>query len=295
VNVIPGDPATTLLGAFATDDSRRALEQALGLNQPLPVQYGKWLWRVVHLNFGVSYVRNVPVWPITMEAFKNTLILFPISFTLFVTFGLAAGIGSATRRGGFRDKALMTAALIGTSMPVFWLGLMLILVFAIELQWFPAGGMTTLGQETTFFGTLWHALLPATVAAAIPAGTFARVVRSAVAEMLESDFVLSLRARGLSDRVVLRHVLRNALPPIVAILGLQIGYLLGGQVFAEVVFNWPGIGYLLYNAILERDLPVIQAATLVVSVAFVVVNLIADIIYGIVNPRLTLFVEARDG
>lgn len=287
LNVIPGDPASTMLGAFATDEARATLRKALGLDKPVPLQYLIWLWNVLHLNFGRSFVQDQPVFPIAMGAFINTLVLFPISFAVFVISGLVGGILSAVHRGSWLDRLPMAVALVGTSMPVFWLGLLLIIVFSLKLHLLPAGGMSDLFGTSGPLDVLKHAVLPALVAAAIPAGTLARIVRSSVLETLNADFVHVLRAYGTPWSVILgRHVLRNAFPAILSMIGLQTGYLLGGQVFAEVVFAWPGIGYLLYQAILQRDLPVIQASVLLVTFAFVLVTLAVDLLYPVFDPRI---------
>jgi peptide/nickel transport system permease protein len=288
LNIIPGDPATTMLGAFASDQAREQLRQSLGLDKPIPLQYLFWLWRAMHLDFGVSYVRSQPVFPLTMSAFGNTLVLIPVSFSMFMLIGLVGGALSATHRGSAIDRFAMIGALVGTSMPVYWIGLMLIMIFALRLGWFPAGGMVNFFGNSGWGDILHHALLPGIVAAAVPGGTLARVVRSALLETMNQDFVWVLRAKGVPEQVILaKHIFKNAFPTILSMIGLQIGYLLGGQVFAEVVFSWPGIGQLIFDGILKRDIPLIQASVLVVSFSFVVINAIVDFLYGVVDPRIS--------
>ena len=287
INVIPGDPATTMLGGFATEQARETLRHALGLDRPLPVQYWYWVSRVIHLDFGLSYVRGVPVFPLVTQALVNTLILMPISFMVFVGGGVLGGTLAASRRGSWRDHLTTLAALIGTSMPVYWLGLVFIMVFALKLGWFPAGGMQDFFASSGWVDVLHHAVLPAVVAAAIPAGTLARTARASILETINADFVWMLRAKGVPERTIMgKHVLRNAFPPILSMIGLQTGYLLGGQVFAEAVFAWPGVGWLILQSILQRDLLVIQASVLVSACAFIVINLIVDLLYAAVDPRI---------
>jgi peptide/nickel transport system permease protein len=288
LNIIPGDPTTTMLGAFASEHAREDLRQSLGLDKPLPVQYLFWLWKMLHFDFGVSYVRSQPVFPLAMSAFENTLVLFPVTVLVFLFIGLVVGAISASYRGTSVDRMAMLAALVGTSMPVYWLGLMFILIFSLKLGWFPSGGMRGFFGNSGWVDVLQHAVLPAIVAAAVPGGTLARVVATALLETMKQDFVWVLRAAGIPERTILaKHVFRNALPTILSMIGLQIGYLLGGQVFAEVVFNWPGIGQLIFDAILKRDLPLIQASVLIVSFCFVATNAIVDVLYGAADPRIS--------
>jgi peptide/nickel transport system permease protein len=288
LKLVPGDPVTVMLGTFASEEARTELRARLGLDRPIYVQYFVWFSNVLRGDFGRSIFKSQPVFPLVVNAFLNTAIVASMSFVLFVVAGLAAGILAATSRFSYLDRIITTVALFGTSMPAFWLGLVMIMIFALYLNIFPAGGMRNLFVDNGTLDVLHHAILPAVVAAAVPSGILARMVRSSMLEILGQDFVRTLRAKGVPDRdIVRRHVLRNALPPILSIIGLQTGYLLGGELFSEVVFAWPGIGLFIYDSILKRDIPVIQGAVLVVSFFFVMINLLVDILYGFADPRIS--------
>lgn len=287
VHLAPGDEATTLLGPLATPLARDELRHHLGLDQPLPVQYGIWLWNSLHLDFGISINKHQPVATLIIEALKNTLILASASAVFSVVVGFGLGAVAATNQFKLADRVAMGLAVFLAATPSYWLGITLVVVFSIQLHLFPSGGMQNYIEPGGIPDLLWHLFLPVIAAGAVPAGIIARTVRSSLLEVSRLDFVLALRSSGLPERAILwGHVLRNALPPIVNMIGLQVGYLLSGVIFVEVVFSWPGIGRLVFEAIGDRDLPVVLGAVMVVSVTFVLINLIVDVIHITIDPRL---------
>lgn len=287
IHLIPGDPAAALLGPNSTDAARAALRHDLGLDQPWPVQYANWLWRVLHLDLGESIARQQPVSSIVWEAFQHTLLLAAMAALFANVTGLFLGIVAATRQFGLADRASMAIAALGTAIPSYWLGLILVSILALKVQLFPTGGMTSAIDGGSAGDILWHLMLPAIAAGAAAAGIVARTVRASVLEVLRLDFVQAMRARGLPERTILtRHILPNSLPAIVTVMGLQAGYLIGGVAFVEVVFSWPGIGNLLFLSIGQRDYPVILGVMLFVSVVFVLLNLAVDLIHAALDPRV---------
>ncbi len=287
IHLIPGDPAGALLGPTSSEAQRAALRHDLGLDQALPVQYAKWLWLVLHLDLGNSIARHQPVAAIVWDAFQHTLVLAAMAALLANVIGLFLGIIAATRQFAFADRSAMAIAAFATAVPSYWLGLILVVGLALKVQLFPTGGMISAIDGGSPGDVLWHLVLPAIAAGAAPAGIVARTVRASVLEVLRLDFVQALRARGLSERTILyRHILPNALPAILTVMGLQAGYLLGGVAFVEVVFSWPGIGNLLFLSIGQRDYPVILGVMLFVSVAFVVLNLAVDLMHAALDPRV---------
>ena len=287
IHLIPGDPTGALLGPTASNAARAALRTDLGLDQPLPVQYGKWLWHVLHLDLGTSIARRQPVASIVWEAFQHTLVLAAMAALLANVVGLFLGVIAATRQFGIADRSAMGVAALGTAVPSYWLGLILVVLLALKVQMFPTGGMTSAIDGGSPTDILWHLVLPAIAAGAAPAGIVARTVRASVLEVLRLDFVQALRARGLNESTILfRHILPNALPAILTVMGLQAGYLLGGVAFVEVVFSWPGIGNLLFLSIGQRDYPVILGVMLFVSFVFVLLNLAVDLMHAALDPRV---------
>ncbi|MBV9532244.1 MAG: ABC transporter permease [Bradyrhizobium sp.] len=289
IHIIPGDITSTLLGPMATENAKAMLRQALGLNQPLAVQYLKWLGTVLSGNLGTSIATSVPVSTLVFPRFLNTAILALASLLLSLLVGYSAGIFSAARAQSVFDRAAMTATLIFGSIPPYWLALVLVMVFALRLRWLPATGMTGIISDGGALDVLRHLVLPAIATAAAPAAIITRMVRASMIEVINQDYIRVLRAKGIPRRVILRrHVLRNALPPIATITGLQLGYLLGGALFTEVVFAWPGLGNQLYSSILARDTPVVQAAVLLIALMFVLVNLAVDILNAFLDPRIRI-------
>ena len=287
VHLAPGDEATTLLGPLATPQAREELRHHLGLDQPLPVQYAVWLWNTVHFDFGMSITKHQAVAALITEALKNTLILAGASAIFAVVVGFGLGVIAATNQFKLPDRIAMGFAVFLAATPSYWLGIALVIVFSIQLRVLPSGGMENYIEPGGFPDLLWHLVLPVIAAGAVPAGIIARTVRSSLLEIARLDFVVALRSSGLTESAILwRHILRNALPPIVNMVGLQVGYLLSGVIFVEVVFSWPGIGRLVFEAIGERDLPVVLGVVMLVSVTFVLINLLVDIVHLAIDPRL---------
>ena len=287
MKLIPGDVAQALLGLTARPQDVANLREALGLNEPIYVQYVKWLSHVLRGDLGISLQQRTEVLPFVLERFQNTLILTAASTVISLAIGLPAGIISATKQYSVYDRVSMLLALFANSMPAFWLGLMAILIFSLKLGWFPTGGMWPMIGDHTPQVLLRHLAMPAITLGAASAAITARITRSSMLEVIRQDYVRTARAKGLGERAVLtRHTLKNALLPILTVVSFQFGFLLGGAVLTETVFNWPGVGLALYNAISFRDYPMVQGGVLVVAVAFVLVNLITDLLYAVIDPRI---------
>lgn len=287
MHLAPGDVTTVLLGPQATEAAKTELRHALGLDQPLPLQYGRWLWRTLHGDFGISIATQLHVAALVLPRFVNTMLLTVASLFLAIVIGYGAGLFAALRARSIFDRFTMVLTLLAGSTPPFWLGLILVLLFAIRLRWLPVSGMTDMAGDGGVLDVLRHLVLPAVTTALGPAAIITRMVRSSIREALERPHVRVARAKGLSRGVLLRrHVILNALPPIVTITGLQLGYLIGGALLTEVVFAWPGLGSLLYNSITARDMPAVQATTLLIALAFVLVNIFVDLINVLLDPRL---------
>jgi len=278
--LIPGDPASIYVGENqATPQRIAAIRHALGFDRPLYVQYGSFLWKALHGNLGRSVQTNLPVTQEILDRLPNTFILAVAAMVLAVLFGVGLGLISGLRQNTWIDTLAMLVALTGISVPVFWLGILLIMLFAVRLQWFPAT------SEPGFRGLV----LPAVSLALLSTGTLARLVRSSVIEVLQQEFLQTARAKGLRERtVVLRHALANALIPVVTVIGLQFGDLLSGAVVTETVFARPGLGALVVNSIQNKDFPVVQGTILVLATTYVVVNLLVDLSYAVIDPRIRL-------
>ncbi len=277
IRLIPGDPARLVLGLQASEEEVQRLRVQLGLDQPLPVQYARFLARLFEGDLGRSVVTGEPVLREIAARLPATVQLAVTSTVVATLAGVAAGVVSATRQYSCWDYAVMTVALFGISLPVFWLGLMLMLLFSVHLRWLPAGG----------YGTPAHLVLPTVTLAAFSVAIIARMTRSSLLEVLHQDYVRTAWAKGLNSRaVVLRHALKNALIPVVTVIGLQFGGLLGGAILTETVFAWPGMGRLLVGAIVARDYPVVQGTVLVFAALFTLVNLAVDVLYAYVDPRI---------
>jgi peptide/nickel transport system permease protein len=277
VRLIPGDPARLLAGDFATDQVVDELRQRWRLNDPLPVQYVAYLGGVLRGDLGRSISTSTPVLPELLERFLRTLELAVAGIAVAALIGIVAGVVSAVNRSTLVDYAATALALTGISTPIFWSGLILILLFSVTLEWLPAGGT----------GTLRHLVLPAVSLGLFGAGVLARQTRSGLLEVLGQDFVRTARAKGLPERlVVVKHALKNALIPVVTVLGDQFGRLLGGAILTETVFSWPGMGRYLIESISQRDYPAVQGAILVFAAAVVVINLLVDLSYGALDPRV---------
>jgi dipeptide transport system permease protein len=310
IRLIPGDPIEIMVGERRLDAAAHAaLMQQLGLDQPLPAQYLRYVTQLLHGDLGKSLVTREPVAIEFQALFPATVELAAAALCIALVFGLSLGMAAALKRGSWLDQAVMAVATVGHSMPVFWWGLMLIMFFSVGLEWTPVSGRIGIeydvdavtgfmlvdsfladwrGQESgAFASALLHLALPALVLGTVPMATIARMTRSAMLDVLREDYMRTARAKGLGPaRVVLHHGLRNALIPVITVLGLQVGSLLGGAVLTETLFSWPGIGKWLIDAIARRDYPVVQAGILVSALIFIAVNLVVDLLYGVVNPRL---------
>ncbi len=284
---LPGDPATAILGSYATPENIARLNSELGLDKPLPQQYLIWLGNILHGDFGRSYSLNRPVLDVVLERFGATLILAGAAFLLCSVFGLLAGIVSAVRQFGWADRAITLVVLIGISIPAFWLGLMLILLFAVDLQWLPASGMYEIYGGGGLLDLLRHLAMPAITLSVVATGVIARLTRAAMLEVLRQDYIRTARAKGLRERrVIYRHAFKAALVSVIPVLGVQAGFVIGGAVYVETVFQWPGIGDMLVKAITTRDPLLVQGGVLVVAVSYLLFNLLADVFQAALDPRL---------
>jgi peptide/nickel transport system permease protein len=287
LHLSPGDPAEIMLGPQATKEDLERLRVELGLTEPLPVQYVRWLGHVAQGDLGRSLWMKRPVLGEVLVRFKATVILTSTALLLSTVGGIALGVASATRPNSALDRLSAVASLFGISMPVFWLGIVLMVVFALWLGWLPASGMYSPYGGGDLRDLLAHLALPAVTLAAASVTIVARLTRSTMLETLGQDYIRTARAKGVVERlVVLRHGLRNALIPIVTVVGVQAGYLLGGAVLTETVFAWPGVGTLMVQGILARDFPLVQGCVLVVALCFVLVNLAVDLVYVWLDPRI---------
>jgi peptide/nickel transport system permease protein len=285
--LIPGDAAQALLGSYATPENVERINRDLGLDQSLPVQYLAWLGNVLTGDFGQSFSLNRPVLDEVLERFSATLILAGAALVLASVLGLLAGIVSAVRQYGWADKLVTFAVLIGISLPSFWLGLLMILLFAVRWRVMPVSGMYAVYGGGGLLDLLWHLVLPAVTLAIVAAGVIARLTRSAMLEVLRQDFVRTARAKGLSERrVVFRHALKAAMVSVIPVIGIQAGFVLGGAVYIETVFQWPGIGRMLVDAIGTRDILLVQGGVLVVAASYVLFNLLADLLQRVLDPRI---------
>lgn len=286
LQLVPGDPAVTILGSGATASAVAELRSELGLDRALPIQFFDYLGGLLQGDLGRSLTVNAPVTDIMVPRFVNTLILTGAALLLCIMIAVPLGVIAAHKQYSLFDRMSMVISMAGASVPVYWFGLLLIGVFAITLGWLPTSGMYDPRFPGGVGDLLAHLVLPAIAAALVPLAVIARMTRSVMIDILAQDYIRTLRASGLSTSSVLwRHALRNALPPIVNITGLQVGYLLGGVVFVEVVFGWPGLGQQLYTSITQRDIPVVQAGVLFIALAFVIINLVADMAVGLLDPR----------
>lgn len=286
MQIAPGDPAQIMLGPKATETSLAQLRHELGLDQPLHIQYARWLSRVVQGDWGRSIQLKREVLPFVLERFKNSAYLMLLGVVIASAVGIPAGIISAIRQYSLSDRVSMILVLVGFSVPVFWLGIILQIVFGLYLGILPVSGMQSPGQSG-LGDLLLHLILPAIALATGATAIIARMTRSSMLEVIRQDYVRTARAKGLEERLVInRHALRNALIPVVTIVGLQVGYLLGGDILVEIVFSYPGIGMTMVNGILARDFPLVQGAILLVASSYVLVNLLVDLTYAYLDPRI---------
>lgn len=276
LHLAPGDPARLMAGVEASQEDVDMLRHKFGLDRPLPVQYAMFV-KGLFTGELMSLRYESPAMEIILPKLKNTLILACASIVVAVVLGVTAGVLSATHRKSWIDYTATILSLFGISMPVFWWGLLLMLLFSVKLMWLPSGGM----------GTFRHIILPAVVLGTASTGIIARMTRSSMLDVLRQDYITTATAKGLTRRLVVnRHALRNALIPTVTVVGLQFGQLLAGAVLTETVFTWPGVGRLLVTSILARDLPVVQATLVIIAMLFVFVNLAVDVLYAVLDPRI---------
>lgn len=307
LHLIPGDPAVVLLGESATPEQVEAVRERLGLNEPLPIQYLDFVGSLLHLDFGRSILTGFPIieeikvrWPATFE-------LSVAAMLIALVVGIPAGVVAAVRRNSIVDNVTMSGSLLGVSMPVYWLGLLLVYLFAVNLKWLPPSGRLSTDISFDFEAitgfyvldamlqrdfvilrdALAHLVLPALTLSTIPLAIVARITRSAMLEVLGQDYIRTARAKGVREKwVIFKHALKNAMLPVVTIVGLEFGTLLGGAILTETIFAWPGIGKWIYEGILSRDYPVVQGGVIFVATAFVVINLLVDISYALLDPRI---------
>lgn len=279
VYLVPGDVARTVLGQQASDTAVQALREELGLNRPLLVQYGIWLWDLLHFDLGFSISQRVSVSALLGEKILNSLILMGFSLFLVISLSFVFSVYSATHFRKIGDRLAIFGTLIMASAPTFWLGILLLYVFSIKFPLFPTSGMHNFYNPGGFWEVLHHATLPAIATAASSIAIVTRVTRSAMIDVTSKTYMTALRSRGIRRRRLnYVHMVRNALPSFVNISGLQVGYLFGSAIFSEIIFNWPGIGLQLYDAILQRDVPMIQGCSLVIALMFVISNFLSDYI-----------------
>ena len=288
VYLAPGDPLNAIAPADAPADVIAALKVTYGLDKPMPVRYGLWLARAVQGDLGASIASGRSVASEVMGAVGNTLILASVAAAVGVSLGCVLGALAGVMAGSWVDRLASGISVVGVSVPHYWLGLVLTIVFSIKLGWLPAmgAGPGGSGQWAWDAEHLRYLVLPAATLSVIPMGIITRSVRALVAETLNQEFVVALQARGLSGRAIFRHIAKNAAPTVMAVAGLQIGYLMGGSILVETVFAWPGTGYLLNTAIFQRDIPVLQGTILVLCLFFVALNLLVDILQPLVDPRM---------
>jgi peptide/nickel transport system permease protein len=285
--LLPGDPAQAILGPYATPENVATLREELELDSPLPVQFVTWLGNVVQGDFGRSYSLDRPVLAEVLQRLGPTLLLAGAALALSVVLGLAVGVITAVKQYRWQDKLLTLLVLVGISTPAFWLGLLFILLFAVWLGAFPVSGMYDVYGGGGWLDMLHHLVLPAGALAAVATAVIARLTRTQMLEVLRQDYIRTARAKGLKPgRIVYRHAFRNALVSVVPIIGLQAGFVLGGAVYIETVFEWPGLGRMLVNAIATRDILLVQGGVLIVAAAYVFINLITDLIQYALDPRI---------
>ncbi|BAQ69623.1 dipeptide ABC transporter permease [Rhodovulum sulfidophilum] len=306
IRVLPGDPIIVMAGERGMSEARyQELREQFGFDQPVLVQFWDYLTGILHGDLGMSYVTKKPVWDEFFALFPATVELSLCAIVIAICLGLPAGVIAAVNRGKFFDRALMSTALVGYSMPIFWWALLLIIVFSGTLGWTPVSGRIDLlyyfpdatgfmlidslmsGQKGAFASAVSHLILPSIVLATIPLAVIARQTRSAMLEVLGEDYIRTARAKGLSPmRVSGLHALRNALIPVVTVIGLSVGVLLAGAILTETIFSWPGIGKWMVDSIYRRDYPVVQGGLLLIAGMVMIVNLIVDLLYGVINPKI---------
>jgi peptide/nickel transport system permease protein len=305
LHLTPGDPAELLMGERASEEALQEIREHLGLNKPLYVQYGIFLKQLMQGDLGETIWTRQKVWIEVKQRFPATIELSLVALFISCIMGMVLGIVSANKQYSIFDYLSMLGALIGVSMPIFWLGLVFMLIFSLNLGWLPMSGRLSVGIEleaiTNFYildavltrnwaalrDAVWHIIMPAFTLSTIPTAIVARMTRSSMLEVLRQDFIKTAKAKGLSQfKVVFKHALRNALIPVVTTIGLQFGVLLCGAILTETIFAWPGVGKWIYDAVMQRDYMVIRSGTLFLASIFIVINLCVDLLYAVINPRI---------
>ncbi|NBF38967.1 MAG: ABC transporter permease subunit [Spirochaetes bacterium] len=287
MELIPGDAAQAILGSFATPENLERVRSELGLDKPLVQRYFIWLGNILQGDFGRSYSLNRPVIDEVLDRLGPTLLLAGSSLLFAAVMGMVAGIIAAVKQFGWQDMFFTVIVLVGISTPSFWLGLIFVLLFSVQLGWFPVSGMMQVVGGGGVLDVLHHLVLPAVTLGVVATGVIARLTRSTMLEVLRKDFIRSARAKGLSERrVIMRHAYKNALVSIVPVLGIQTGFVIGGAIYIETVFQWPGIGRMLVTAIQTRDILLVQGGVVVVAGLYVLINLVADVAQHALDPRI---------
>lgn len=288
VHLSPGDPLVSILPPDASAELQAQLIELYGFNRSYPEQFFSWVWRAIQGDLGTSIATGRPVTDEVMRAVGNTLRLAVLATLIGFAFGCIFGFVAGYFQNSWLDKAASLTSVLGVSVPHYWLGMVLVIVFSSILMWLPPGGAGPGGSSEWAWDWvhLQHMILPAVTMSVIPMGIIARTVRALVAEILAQEFVVGLRAKGLTDFGIFLHVVKNAAPTALAVMGLQLGYLLGGSILIETVFSWPGTGFLLNSAIFQRDLPLLQGTILVLAMFFVLLNLLVDIVQTLLDPRI---------
>lgn len=285
--VIPGDPVAAMIGDQYDIAKVEEYRERFGLNESIPVQYIRYLNDIFHGDFGESFYFNVPALEIISQRLPNTLILSISSLFIAIVIGTLFGILAAKNQGTNVDYSLTVLSLFGISAPVFWVAIMMVMLFSVQLGWLPSFGMAKMSDGFGIF--IKHLILPSFCLSIIPMGTITRITRSSMIESLSSDSVRALRARGIGDHaIVFKHALKNALPPLVTVIGMLLANAFSGAVLTESIFSWPGVGTMTFSAIQNRDYSLIQAMVLVVAIAFVAINIITDLLYMMINPKVAL-------
>lgn len=287
LHLIPGGPETVAASPRISAQARLNMVATLGLDRPLPEQYVKWLWGMLHLNFGNTYRDGQPVATVIGDRLPASLELLGISFLVSLALAIPIGIAGAVRQYSALDYLLTLISYLGISMPVFWLAEILLLTFAVQRPWFPTGGNVTVGASPSFWDAVHHLVLPVIVLTLFFVAGWSRYLRAGMLEVLHQDYLRTARAKGLTRaRVVLKHALRNALIPLVTVVALDVGSIFGGAVVTEQVFGWPGLGLLFFDSLGARDYPVLMAMLVLSAAAVVLFNLLADLLYGLIDPRI---------
>ena len=307
LHLTPGDPAELLMGERASEEALQEIREHLGLNKPLYEQYGLFLKQLMQGDLGETIWTRQKVWIEVKQRFPATIELSIVALFISCFAGMILGIISATKQYSIFDYLSMLGALVGVSMPIFWLGLVFMLIFSLNLGWLPMSGRLSIGVDldviTNFYivdavitrnwpafkDAVWHIIMPAVTLSTIPTAIVARMTRSAMLDVLRQDYIKTAKAKGLSQfQVIFKHALRNAMIPVVTTIGLQFGVLLGEAILTETIFAWPGVGKWMYDAVMQRDYMVIQGGTLFIASLFVVINLCVDVLYAVINPRISI-------